>query len=79
MVNLHHNSILQRVLNNIYILFLIVVFILIGQLLYLTQNQIVRYIYSNTFLCILQRIFINISLHATHVFVYILYIYQNFP
>ena len=50
MVNLHHNSILQRVLNNIYILFLIVVFILIGQLLYLTQNQIVRYIYSNTFL-----------------------------
>ena len=44
MVNSHHISIFQRVLNNIYILFLIVVFLLIGKLLYLTLYQIVRYI-----------------------------------
>ena len=34
----------------VYISFLIVVFLLIGKLLYLTLYQIVRYIYSNTFL-----------------------------
>ena len=47
-----HISIFQRVLNNIYISFLIVgvVLILIGKLLYLTLYQIVRYIYSNAFL-----------------------------
>ena len=57
MVNSHHISNVQRVLNKIYISFLIVVFILIGKLLYLT----------------LWRIFsINISLYATHVFVSIL-------
>ena len=77
MVNLCHISIFHRVLNNIYILFLIVVFILIGKLLYLTLYQIVRYIYIAILFYIvhniLQRIFfINISLYATHVFVYIL-------
>ena len=50
MVNSHHISIFQRVLNNIYISFWIVVFILIGELLYLTLYQIVRYMYRNTFL-----------------------------
>ena len=78
MVNSYHISIFQRVLNNIYISFLIVLFILIGKLLYLTLYQIVRYIYIGILFYIvgvhniLQRIFyINISLYATHVFVYI--------
>ena len=44
-VNSHHISIFQRVLNKIYISFLIVVFILIGKLLDLTLYQIIRYIY----------------------------------
>ena len=62
MVNSCHISIFQRVLNNMYISFLIVVFILIGKLLYLSLYQIVRYIYRNTFYIvgvhnILQRIF----------------------
>ena len=50
MVNSRDISIFQRALNNIYISFVIVVLIFIGKLLYLTLYQIVRYIYSNSFL-----------------------------